>query len=83
MTILKGILELTIGLKDLALLELSDLYKVVISTMFISFGGLSVHMQVISQLVGTDIKYRDFFVGRIFQMVISGVLAYVFYIIIL
>jgi hypothetical protein len=49
----------------------------------ISFGGLSVHMQVISQLVGTDIGYKDFFRGRIFQMVIAGILAYLFYYIII
>lgn len=81
--ILKGILEITIGLRDLSFLKISDIYKVVISTMFISFGGFSVHMQVISQLVGTDISYKNFFQGRIYQSIISGILAYFLYYIII
>jgi sporulation integral membrane protein YlbJ len=81
--IIKGILEITMGLQELSLLNLNSLYVVVISSMMISFGGLSVHMQVISQLVGTDISYRNFFWGRIYQMVISGVLASIFYYIII
>lgn len=82
-TLLKGILEMTMGLKSLSLLKLSNIYKVVISTMFISFGGLSVHMQVISQLVGTKISYKNFFIARIYHAIISGLLAYLIYIILL
>lgn len=77
--ILKGILEITMGLKSLSLLNISDIYKVVISTMFISFGGLSVHLQVISQIVDTDIKYIKFFVVRIYHAIISGILSYLFF----
>lgn len=79
-TLLKGILEMTMGLKSLSLLPISDLYKVVISTMFISFGGLSVHMQVISQLNGTKISYKSFLIGRIYQTILSGLIAYLLYI---
>lgn len=75
-TILKGILEMTMGLKDLSLLNISDVYKVVISVMFISFGGLSVHMQVISQIVDTEIKYTNFLVARIYHAIISGGICY-------
>lgn len=80
--ILKGILEMTMGLKDLANLNIGDIYKVVISTMFISFGGISVHLQVISQIVDTDIKYFNFFVARIYHALISGGIAYLLFIII-
>lgn len=78
-TILKGILEITMGLKQLSLLKVNDVYKVVISTIFISFGGLSVHLQVISQLVDTKISYYYFFIFRIFHAIISGVICYFFY----
>ena len=81
-TILKGILEITMGIKSLSLLNISDIYKVVLSSMFISFGGLSVHMQVLSQLIDTKISYKYFFVGRVYQSIISGVIAYFMYIII-
>lgn len=81
--ILKGILEITMGLQSLSLLNISDIYKVVIATMLISFGGFSVHMQVVSQLVDTDIRYREFFHGRVYQALISGVLAFILYYIII
>jgi hypothetical protein len=45
---------------------------------FFAFGGISVHVQVFSQIVGTKIKYIYFFIGRMYQMIISGILAYIF-----
>lgn len=81
-TILKGILEITMGLRSLSLIKISDIYKVVISSMFISFGGLSVHMQVLSFLIDTNISYRNFFIARIFHSIISAIISYILYIII-
>lgn len=77
--LIKGILEITMGLQNLATLNISNCYKVVISTMFISFGGLAVHLQVLSQLVDTDIPYQPFFVARIFHALISGGLSYILF----
>jgi len=78
-SILRGILEITMGLKSLSLLPLTDIYKVVIATMFISFGGFSVHLQVISQLVDTDIPYQPFFVARVFHALFSGGICYLLF----
>lgn len=77
--ILKGLLEMTMGLKSLSTLPLNDCYKVVISTMFISFGGLSVHLQVLSQITDTDISYHPFFIARIFHTLVSGAICYLLY----
>ena len=78
-SIIKGILEMTMGLKSISILQLPDIYKVVISTMFISFGGLAVHLQVISQLTDTDISYQPFFIARIFHALISGSISYIIF----
>lgn len=78
-SLIKGILEITMGLKSLSLLPINDCYKVVISTIFISFGGLSVHLQVLSQLVDTDISYFPFFIARIFHAIISGIIAFILF----
>ena len=78
-TIIKGILEMTMGLKELVLLNIKDVYKVVIATMFISFGGLSVHLQVISQIVDTDINYYNFLIARIYHAIISGVICFLLF----
>ena len=72
----KGILEITIGIEALSKLGLSITYKAVIASCFLAFGGMSVHMQVMSQIVDTDIKYKYFFIGRIYQMIISGLITY-------
>lgn len=58
--LIKSILEITMGLKELSLFSFSNLTKVILSSCILSFGGLSVHMQVISQLIDTDISYKSF-----------------------
>lgn len=78
-TIIKGIMEITIGLKKLSLLSIPDIYKVVIATMFLSFGGLSVHLQVLSQIVDIDLSYHLYFVARIFHAIISGGICYLLF----
>ena len=80
-SIFKGILEITMGLESLCSMGIPDIYKVVISTMFISFGGLSVHIQILSFLIDTKISYRQFFIARIFHAIISGIISYLLYII--
>ena len=77
--LIKSILEITMGLKELSSFNFSDLTKVILSSCILSFGGLSVHMQVISQLIDTDISYKYFFIGRVFQVVISLFLSYFIY----
>ncbi len=77
--ILKGILEITQGIKALSLLNIDEIYKVVLSTMFLSFGGLSVHLQIVSQITETKISYKLFLLGRILQTIISGIISYHFY----
>ena len=72
----KSILEITMGLSELAKLNISDIWKVVLSTMIISFGGLSIHLQVITSL-DEKIKYRKYFVGRIYHLLISGAISYI------
>jgi len=81
-SILKCILEITMGINSLSKLPINDIYKVIISTMAISFGGLSVHMQVISQISDTDISYIPFLIGRILHLTISGIISYILFILI-
>ena len=77
--IIKGILEVTMGLKSVSLLTIPNIYKVVISTMLISFGGLAVHLQILSQLIDTEISYQPFFIARILHSLISGTICYILY----
>ena len=76
--IVKGIFEITIGINELSKLSISTSYKLIITSMILAFGGISVHVQVISQIVNTKIRYIYFFIGRMYQMIIAGILAYLF-----
>ena len=71
------ILEMTQGLKYISLLNISSIYKSIIITATLSFGGLSVHMQVLSIINDTKIKYKPFFMARIVHSIISSIICYV------
>lgn len=67
----KGFLEVTQGLNGLETLSFSSKIKEIIALGFISFGGLSIHTQIKCILEETDINYKYFLIGRIWQVVIS------------
>jgi len=75
--LIKSILELTSGLKELSMINFNNNILVILSSCILSFGGLSVHMQVINELTDTDISYRNFFIGRIFQTTLSLIISYI------
>lgn len=78
---IKGILEMTMGLEHLSKMNISNIFKVILSSSIISFGGLSIHMQVIS-ILDEKIRYRNYFIGRIYQVLISLAISLIlFYII--
>ena len=78
-TILKCILEITMGLKSLSNLNISNIYKTIISSMALSFGGLSIHMQILSFIEEENISYKKFLIARIYHSILSGILAYILY----
>lgn len=75
-SILNGILEMTQGLKYVGMLEIPIRLKSVLTVMILSFGGLSVHIQIISILSDTDIKYLPFLASRLLHCAISGIGVY-------
>lgn len=75
-SVLSGIIEMTQGLKYVSLLDISLKIKGTLSVMFISFGGVSVHIQLLSILSDTDIKYFPFFIARVIHSCVSSLLFY-------
>lgn len=73
-TLLNGFFEMTQGLKYVSLLDIPLKLKTIISTMFLSFGGLSVHIQMISIVSNTKIKYLPFLTARVMHALISPLL---------
>ena len=60
------------NLSYLSNLNMNDVLKVVLSSMIISFSGLSIHLQVISSF--EYIKYRKYLLGRILSSFLSGII---------
>lgn len=75
-SIINGAVEMTQGLKYVSLLEIPLKLKSILTVMILSFGGLSVHMQILSILSDTDIKYLPFLTARLLHSALSGLLLY-------
>lgn len=78
-SILNGFFEMTQGLKYVSLLHIPLKLKSVLSTMIISFGGLSVHMQMFSILSDTEIKYMPFLAARILHAFLASFFVYLLF----
>lgn len=78
-SIISGIFEMTQGLKYVSLLDISLKIKCVLSVMFISFGGISIHIQTFSIINESGIKYLPFFIARIIHALIAGILMFILF----
>lgn len=69
--LLSGFLEISQGLNTLITINISQKAKEILSIAMISFGGLSIHLQIKGILSDTNISYQKFLKARIIQTVIS------------
>lgn len=75
-----ALLEVTIGLKHLSEISPPVLFnQMLLAAMLLGFNGFSVHAQVIGVLATENLRYRPFFIGRVLQSVISGLLVFVLF----
>ncbi len=77
--IIKGLLEMTQGVKYAAASPLPLVIKLSLISVFLSFGGLSVHMQVMTIINNTTIKYKNFFEARLVHTLLSVIITYLLY----
>ena len=68
---------MTQGLKYVSLLNVSLKIKAILSVMFISFGGISIHVQTFSIINESNIKYSPFLIARILHSIIAGILMFI------
>lgn len=71
-----GLIEITTGLKYLSLLSIEKARACALATFFISFGGISIHMQIKSILSKYDINYYIYLISRILHASISSLIVY-------
>lgn len=72
---IRSLLEMTMSLSYLSNLNKNDTLKVVLSSIIISFSGLSIHLQVISSF--EDIKYKYYLKGRLLSSILSGIISFI------
>ena len=73
-SILNGFFEMTQGLKYISMLNIPLKMKGVLTVMILSFGGFSVHMQLIGLLSKTKIKYFPYLTARILHAAIGSIM---------
>lgn len=79
--LINGFFDLTKGVASAATIN-NNILKCILIITFISFGGISINMQVKSIIENTNISYKNFLIGRIYQVIISNaifILLYSFY----
>lgn len=70
--VLSGILEMTQGIKYISLINIPTYVKASIMGGFISFGGISIHLQVMSILSDAKIKYSTYLSARITHAILTS-----------
>ena len=75
-SIICGILEITSGVNEINLLNIPLNIKAILITFIISFGGISSHIQVMSILEDTHLKYLPYFFTRIAHGIIASILTF-------
>lgn len=69
--IISGCLEITNGLNKVNLIINANLIREILYVTFISFGGISIWIQIKSILKDTFINYKYFFISRLLTAIIS------------
>ena len=77
-TIFTGIMDLTSGINLVPTLSTSIELKALLMLIFITFGSLSVHLQVINAIKNTNLSYTNFFIGRILESIIAIIIFLLF-----
>ena len=76
-TIFNGLIEITNGLKLLSQLSFSKIKAATLATFFISFGGLSIHMQTMSILNKYNINYYIYLISRLLHAGLSSFFVFI------
>ena len=74
--IVEGLLEITQGCKNIGLLKISNIKKVVTCSLLIGFGGFCVHLQSLTFLISSKVNLKFYFFSKISQSIISAVCAF-------
>ncbi len=75
--IFNGLLEITTALNNIKFLNINTNFKILLSIIYLSFGGLSIHTQIKS--IFPDTNYKLFFKNKFLSILISIILLLLFH----
>lgn len=68
---INGFFDLSKGISEISFINNHLLFKSFLVLTFLAFGGINIHMQILSIIENTKIKYKNFLYGRISQIALS------------
>ncbi|MDF2590946.1 MAG: Sporulation integral rane protein YlbJ [Clostridia bacterium] len=71
-----GLLEVTNGIKECALVDMPLISKLMLVSFMIGFGGLSINAQVLSVISGVKLKFGIYSLMKIFQGIAASIFTY-------
>ncbi len=74
--LISGLFEITLGAKLASESQSTLFQQVIVTSFFLAFSGFSVQAQVASILADTDIRFKPFFIARLFHGVFAASFAY-------
>ena len=78
--ILSGFIELTNGLKIISTIPIKEyVITIILSSLLLGFGGISVLLQVFSIISKTDISIKPYIIGKILHAIISALYIFIFF----
>lgn len=78
-SLLIGLLEVTNGIKECALVDLPLISKLMLVSFMIGFGGLSINAQVLSVIAGVKLKFGIYTIMKIFQGAAASMYTYLLF----
>lgn len=76
---ISGLIELTNGINQISIIPIKSIsINIIICSILLGFGGISVLLQVLSIISKTDISIKPYIIGKILHGIISGIYTYIF-----
>lgn len=75
-----GLLEVTNGINKIATVNnIPLLNKLVITSILIGFGGMSIHFQTLSIISNSEISFTKYLIGKTAQGILSGIITFLLF----
>ena len=75
-SLITGLLEVTNGVNKIAMANTPLLQKLIISSILIGFGGMSIHFQTLSIISNVKISFIKYLIGKTIQSILSGIITF-------